>query len=321
MRRTILAAILTLLAGGAHAADPLALQLRGTPRAEFAGYYVAQDKGFYAEEGLEVTILPGGPGIAPTEALATGAADVAVDWLPSALLARERGLPVVNIAQPFHASALMLACLRESGIRRPEDLRGRMLGAWTGGGEYPLLAWLNGLGLGVNGAPDGVTLRDQGAGVDALLRKQAACIMAMSHDEYLQLRAAGLEDDDLVIFRPGDADSVPEDGLYTLDQTLADPRMADSLTRFVRASLRGWRQVEAQPGEAAEIVARSAGEDAADTLKAVQDVVRLTSGSTGALDITAAARTAEALRRGPAPLLTAPPAGAWTSAITDRAIR
>jgi NitT/TauT family transport system substrate-binding protein len=69
------------------------------------GYYVAQAKGFYEEEGLNVTILPGGPDIAPTQVIAGGGADVIVEWMPAALAAREKGLPLVNIAQPFASRA------------------------------------------------------------------------------------------------------------------------------------------------------------------------------------------------------------------------
>ena len=73
-------------------------------QAQFAGYYVAKDKGFYKDAGLDVTIKPGGPDIAPEQVIAGGGADVIVDWMPSALAAREKGVPLVNIAQPFKRS-------------------------------------------------------------------------------------------------------------------------------------------------------------------------------------------------------------------------
>ena len=97
-----------LAAGAAHAADKVTLQLKWVTQAQFAGYYVAKDKGFYKEEGLDVTIKPGGPDIAPEQVLAGGGADVVVDWMPDALAAREKGVPMVNIAQPFKHSGMEL---------------------------------------------------------------------------------------------------------------------------------------------------------------------------------------------------------------------
>ena len=70
-----------MAAGPALAADPVTLQLKWVTQAQFGGYYVAKDKGFYEDEGLDVTILPGGPDIAPETVIAGGGADVIVDWM------------------------------------------------------------------------------------------------------------------------------------------------------------------------------------------------------------------------------------------------
>ena len=78
------AATFALMATGAYAADDLTLQLKWVTQAQFAGYYVALDQGFYEAEGLDVTIRPGGPDIAPVQVLLGGGADVMVDWMPSA---------------------------------------------------------------------------------------------------------------------------------------------------------------------------------------------------------------------------------------------
>ena len=94
MIKTLLAAgILAIGVGSAEAADKVTLQLKWVTQAQFAGYYVAKDKGFYEEAGLDVTINPGGPDIAPPQVIAGGGADVIVDWMPSALASREKGVP------------------------------------------------------------------------------------------------------------------------------------------------------------------------------------------------------------------------------------
>ena len=120
MKHVLTAAAMALMGtSAAYAADEVKLQLKWVTQAQFAGYYVALDKGFYSEEDLDVTILPGGPDIAPTQVIAGGGADVTVEWMPAALAAREKGLPLVNIAQPFKSSGLMLTCWKDTGISAP----------------------------------------------------------------------------------------------------------------------------------------------------------------------------------------------------------
>ena len=239
----------------AQEADELTLQLKWVTQAQFAGYYVAEDKGFYDEENLDVTILPGGPDIAPVQVLAGGGADVMVDWMPSALAARERGVPTVNIAQVFDDSGMMLTCLKETGIESPDDFKGRTLGVWFFGNEYPFLSWMSQLGIPTEGGADGVEVLQQGFNVDPLLQKQADCISTMTYNEYGQVLDAGLSEDDLVTFKYEDQGvATLEDGLYVLEESLDDPEMVDKLTRFVRASMKGWQYAKDNPDEAAEIV-------------------------------------------------------------------
>ena len=169
-------AISATTASVAQAADKLALQLQWVTQAQFAGYYVALDKGYYKDEGLDVTIKPGGPDIAPPQVLAGGGADLMLNWMPSALAAREKGLPLVNIAQPFKSSGLQLTCRKETGIKSPEDFRGKTIGVWFFGNEYPFLSWMSQLGIPTDGGDNGVTVLKQGFNVDPLLQKQADCI-------------------------------------------------------------------------------------------------------------------------------------------------
>jgi len=185
----MMGAALSVAAGAAFAQDDeVTLQLKWVTQAQFAGYYVAQDRGFYEEEGLDVTIKPGGPDIAPTQVLAGGGADVIVEWMPAALAARERGLPLVNIAQPFKSSGMMLTCWKDAGIESPDDLDNRTLGVWFFGNEYPFLSWMSQLGIETDGAEEGsVEVLKQGFNVDPLLQRQADCISTMTYNEYWQV--------------------------------------------------------------------------------------------------------------------------------------
>ena len=114
-------------AGAAQAADKVTLQLKWVTQAQFAGYFVAKDKGFYKEVGLDVTVKPGGPDVNPSQVIAGGGADVVVDWMPSALATREKGVAIVNISQVFQRSGMQLTCRRDSGVKTPKDFKGRTL--------------------------------------------------------------------------------------------------------------------------------------------------------------------------------------------------
>ncbi|TBN41790.1 ABC transporter substrate-binding protein [Paracoccus subflavus] len=325
MKKLMLGAALTL-AGGAVQAQELTLQLKWVTQAQFAGYYVAKDKGFYEEEGLDVTILPGGPDIAPTQVLAGGGADVIVEWMPAALAAREKGLPLVNIAQPFKASGMMLTCLKESGITDPAtDFRGKTLGVWFSGNEYPFLSWMSQLGLSTEGGPDGVTVLKQGFNVDPLLQKQAACISTMTYNEYGQVLDAGIAEDDLVTFKYEDQGvATLEDGLYVLESTLQDQAKVADLVKFVRASMKGWKYAEENPQEAAEIVLEN-DETGAQTLdhqvRMMTEIAKLTAGSNGALDEADYQRTVDTLMAGGSdPVISQAPEGAFSHVITEQAV-
>lgn len=324
MKKLLTAALFGALATSAHAADDVTLQLKWLTQAQFAGYFVAAEKGFYEEEGLNVTILPGGPDVAPTQVLAGGGADVVVDWMPSALAAREKGLALVNIAQPFKTSGLMLTCLKESGVATPADFKGKTLGVWFGGNEYPFLNWMNKLGLKTDGTD--VTVLKQGFNVDPLLQKQAACVSTMTYNEYWQVIDAGIKPEDLVNFKYSDEGmALMEDGLYVMEDKLADPAFEDKMVRFVRASMKGWKYAEANVDEAAQIVVDNDSAGAATIegqTRMMGEIAKLTAGSNGALDEADYKATVAALMSGGSdPVITAEPTGAWSHAITDKALQ
>lgn len=310
----------------AQAADDVTLQLKWVTQAQFAGYYVALDKGFYEEEDLNVEIKPGGPDIAPAQVIAGGGADVVLDWMPSALASREKGLALVNIAQPFASSGMMLTCRKDSGIETPEDFAGKTLGVWFFGNEYPFLSWMSQLGLSTEGGEDGVTVLKQGFNVDPILQGQADCVSTMTYNEYWQIIDAGLTPDDLVVFKYEDQGvATLEDGIYVLEENLNDPAFVDKMVRFVRASMKGWKWAEENPDEAAMIILdndASGAQTEEHQKRMMAEIAKLTAGSNGALDVEAYERTVASLMAGGSdPVITAEPEGAWTHAITDEALK
>jgi len=319
---------LGLSTGIGHAAshaNDVTLQLQWVTQAQFAGYYVALDKGFYEEEGLNVTIKPGGPDIAPPQVLAGGGADVMLNWMPSALAAREKGLPVVNIAQPFKSSGLMLTCWKDTGITSPADFKGKTIGVWFFGNEYPFLSWMSQEGISTDGGDDGVTVLKQGFNVDPLIQRQADCISTMTYNEYGQVLDAGVSEDELVTFKYEDQGvATLEDGIWALEENLEDPVFVDKMVRFVRASMKGWKYAEANPEEAANIVLdndETGAQTEAHQVRMMGEIAKLTAGSNGSLDEADYQRTVDTLLAGGSdPVITAAPEGAWTHAITDAAL-
>ena len=313
---------LSLAIGAASAADKVTIQLKWVTQSQFAGYYVAQAKGYYKAAGLDVTINPGGPDIAPEQVIAGGGADVIVDWMPAALAAREKGVPLVNIAQPFKKSGMELTCRAETGIKAPADLKGKTLGVWFFGNEYPFLSWMSKLGLKTDGSAGGVKVVKQGFNVDPLIQKQADCISTMTYNEYWQVIDAGYKPSQLVVFKYEDEGvATLEDGLYVLAPKLKDPAFVTKLASFLKASMKGWDYARKNPDEAAKIVL------AADTTGAqtekhqkrmMGEIAKLLDTGEGKLDPKDYERTVATLMSGGSdPVITKKPDGAWTYAIYD----
>jgi NitT/TauT family transport system substrate-binding protein len=311
----------------AAAQERVTLQLKWVTQAQFAGYYVAKDKGFYKAEGIDITIKPGGPDIAPPQVIAGGGADVIVEWMPAALAAREKGVALVNIAQPFKRSGMMLTCRKDAGVATPADFKDKTLGVWFFGNEYPFMAWMAKLGLKTDGSPGGVKVIKQGFNVDPIIQKQAACVSTMTYNEYWQVIDAGLKPEDLTVFNYTDQGvSTMEDGLYVLQNRLSDAAFTARMAKFVKASMKGWDYARANPDEAAKIVLdndASGAQKEAHQKRMMGEINKLTAGSNGKLDPADFERTVTTLlgAGGEAPVISKRPEGAWTHAVIDAALK
>ena len=181
------------------------------------------------------------------------------------------------------------------------------------------------LGIPTDGGPDGVTVLKQGFNVDPLLQKQAACISTMTYNEYWQVIDAGLKPEDLTVFKYEDEGvATLEDGLYVLEDKLADPAFVDTMAKFVRACMKGWKWAEENPDDAAMIVLDN-DETGAQTeehqKRMMGEIAKLTAGSNGALDPADYERTVKTLlSAGSEPVITKEPEGAWSHAVTDKAL-
>jgi NitT/TauT family transport system substrate-binding protein len=306
----------------AQAADKVTIQLKWVAQAQFAGYFVAKEKGFYKEAGLDVTIKPGGPDVAPPQVIAGGGADVVVDWMPSALASREKGVPLVNITQTFKKSGLELTCRAETGIKKPTDLKGKVTGVWYGGNEYPFLSWMSKLGYKTDGSPAGVKVIKQGFNVDPLLQKQADCVSTMAYNEYWQVIDGGYKPSQLTVFKYEDEGvATLEDGLYVLDKNLKDPAFVTKMAKFVKASMKGWDYAKANPDEAVKIIIAgdsTGAKTAKDQKRMMTEISKLLGDANGKLDVKDYERTVATLMSGGSdPVITKKPEGAYSFAVYE----
>jgi NitT/TauT family transport system substrate-binding protein len=254
--------------------------------------------------------------------IAGGGADVIIDWMPSALAAREKGVALVNVAQPFKKSGLQLTCRADTGIKTPADLKGRTLGVWFSGNEYPFLSWMAKLGYKTDGSPGGVKVVKQGFNVDPLLQKQADCISTMTYNEYWQVIDAGFTPSQLVVFKYEDQGvATLEDGLYAIEGKLRDPAFVARIATFVKASMRGWQHARQNPDEAAKIVLANdttGAQTEKHQRRMMGEIAKLLDTGSGKLDPADYERTvATLLAGGSDPVITKKPVGAWSHAVYD----
>ncbi|UCD31199.1 MAG: ABC transporter substrate-binding protein [Desulfobacterales bacterium] len=228
---------------------PISLQLQWVTQAQFAGYYVALDKGWYKEEGLDLTIKPGGPDLVPVDLVAAGASDFGTTLLADLAVAIQKGTPVISIGQIQQANGLLLVAKKNSGISGPKDFIGKKVGFWLGSWEAQFNALLAKEGI----AEEKVNIVPQGWSMEPFLRGDLEVASAMIYNEYHVLLERGVKPEDLNIIDYADFGlGFPGDVLFSsLKQRKKDP---DLCVGILRASLKGWQYATKHPEEAAEIV-------------------------------------------------------------------
>jgi len=249
-------------------------QSKWFPQAQFAGYFVAQEKGFYEEEGLSVTVLDGG-NVNPTVQVASGNADFGTDWIANMLVQREQGLNVVQIAQIYQDSGYRMVALRDSGIEEFADLAGRTVGVWGFGNEFVAQAVFAAEGLTSDLDPT-VTNPDVRAVVYAfdpslVFPNEVDVASAMTYNELDQIVGLGYPLETLTILDPAEIDAaLLEDLIFTTPELLETADFKGSgvsgrevAERFLRASIRGWEYAVQNQAEAVEIVLGFCGDTCA----------------------------------------------------------
>jgi NitT/TauT family transport system substrate-binding protein len=310
------------------------LQLQWYNQAQFAGYIVAAEKGFYADMCLDVELVEGGVDIVPQQQLADGAVDFAIAWVPKALATREAGADISNIAQIFQRSGTLQVSFKDADITSPDDFAGKKIGNWGFGNEYEVFAALTEAGL--DPASD-VELVQQQFDMVALLDGSIDAAEAMTYNEYAQvLEAVNPETGEL--YTPDDFNVISyeevgvgmlQDAIWADETRLADdPEYRDTAVRFVAASMQGWAYCRENAEECRDIVVASGSQlGASHQLWMMNEINKLIWPSPqgiGYIDQAAWDRTVEISQETKnlegATVLTAPPTeGAYTNDIVEEA--
>ena len=238
---------------------PVTLQLQWVAQAQFAGYYAAVDQGFYEDEGLDVTIVEGGPDIVPQDVLAAGDVDYAISWVPKVLGSIEQGANITNVAQIFERSATTQISFKDKGIETAADLAGKNVGSWGFGNEWELFAGMQQADV----ALDDISLIQQAFDMNAFLSGDIDAAQAMTYNEYAQVLETVNEEtgelyqpDELnVIDWNDEGTAMLQDAIWAnADQLESDADYADNTVKFIKASIMGWIYAGTNPEEAAGIV-------------------------------------------------------------------
>ena len=213
---------------------------------QYAPFYVAVERGYFAEEGLAIEFDYSfeTDGIALVGA---GELPLAVASGEQILLARAQGLPVVYVMQWWQDFPVAIAALTEAGIREPADLAGRNVGVpgFFGASYVGLVGLLS---------ANGMTLDDIDANeigfnqVESLLTGQSEAIVVYINNEPVQLRQRGEAIDVIAV---ADYADLVANGFLTNEQTIAEN--PELVQRFINAFMRGLRDTLADPDAAYEI--------------------------------------------------------------------
>ena len=309
---------------------PIRLQLQWFPQAQFAGYFAAKEKGYYAEEGFDVTILPGAVEIVPATVVAGGQAEFGISWVPRMLAPRESGADPVVIGQVFQRSPTLQVSFKEKNITKPEDLKGKKVGAWGFGNESELYAGLRKAGLDPAN-PDDVSIVQQQFDMIAFAAGDIDAAQAMIYNEYAQVLemknpATGqlYQADDLNVISWEDyGTSMLQDAIFASEAWLGQEGNEDVAVKFLKASFKGWIFCRDNPEECVDIVLKS---DAALPkghqtwqLNEVNGIIWPAPNGIGITDEAAFDRTVEVATVGK--ILTKPVEGqAWRNDLAEKAL-
>jgi len=249
----LLIAALSLLSFFASAQQKVRFMPHWTPQAQFAGYYVAKELGFFEEEGLDVEIrhVTTSTTRSSMNYMLYNEVDITTQQLIPALIERSNGNKIVNILQTSQNNALMVISHKKlDGI---QSIAGMKIGRWKSGFSEVAEMFCNDYQIDVRWIPfiNNISLYVSGA-IDATL--------AYRYSEYLGILFAtgGIDKDHVVRFSELGY-NFPEDGVYVTEQYYNNN--GNTIYKFITAAKKGWQYVREHQDEAIDIVMKYAQEN------------------------------------------------------------
>ncbi|HET7677928.1 MAG TPA: ABC transporter substrate-binding protein [Candidatus Limnocylindrales bacterium] len=241
-------------------------QLQWVTQAQFAGYYAALEQGYFKEEGLDVTLLPGGPDINNLQVVASDGAELGTSWVPKTLQSREGGTDLVTIAQVLQRSGTRMVAFKESGITDPKTMIGRKIGSWFGGNEPELFAALTKAGA----DPKKENVIKQDFNMNAFIAGDIEVAQAMIYNEYAQVletknpKTGQLfkpEELNVIDFNdPAIGTAMLQDAIIARDSWLKKAGNEEVAVKFLKAAFRGWIYCRDNSQKCAELVVKAGSE-------------------------------------------------------------
>ncbi len=242
------------------------LQLKWLPQAQFGGYYVALKKGYYAKQGLNVTILPGGQ-TAPEQVVEGGGAQFGVDWMAQLLAARQQGAPVVRVAQFYQATGMRMIAYKSSHINSIKDFKGKTVEVWLGGNQYQFFALMHKDGIKCSITANscaGMTVKSEPFTMTDFLDHKTDIAQAMTYNELGIVTEPkkdggnGVPLKSLKIFNYNKLGvSMLEDGLFSTSTWLKSHKAI--AVKFIRATVQGWSYAAEHPTYAGQVSYQAEG--------------------------------------------------------------
>lgn len=314
---------------------PVKLQLQWLPQGQFAGYFAAQELGYFEDEGLAVEIIPSGGDIVPQDALGNGEVDFAIAWVPKVLQTIESsGVELTDIAQVFQRSGTLQVVWADGDIKEVADFEGKKIGSWGFGNEWEIFAAMAEKDLDASK----VEIVTQSFDMNAFLEGDIDAAQAMTYNEYAQLlEATNPETGELytpedfhVISYAETGGAMLQDAIWADTKRLADDsEYADTAVKFLKAVAKGWIASADDPeASAGYTIDAGSGWDPVHELWMTNESNKLVwpaEGGFGKIDEKAWNSTIAAAKiakneQGVTPITTDPPATAWTNEYIDKAL-
>jgi NitT/TauT family transport system substrate-binding protein len=237
----------------AEALTKASLRLKWLPQAQFAGYYLALDKGYYRDGGLDLTINPGGPNLLTENLVATGADTFGVSGgTESVLAARVKGLPIVCVGIGHQITPFVFIARKDGPIKTIEDVPNHKVTAWFTGSQLVFAAILASKGV----DPKSVAIAPQQVSFTPFVNGDVDVVTGTRYADLALLRRR-MGADTLRVFDPESFGiSIPRDTLIVSETTAKEK--PELVKAFLLATIRGWQEARRDPKAAIDAVMKVA---------------------------------------------------------------